>query len=143
MHSPNDTTRWDDLQLIYFQGYAMWTYLSTPFSLRRSGFKLQEIEPWSEDGEQWRRLKVTFPSSIHSHSTEQIFYFDARGLIRRHDYSVDIMGGTSSAHYATEHRTFGGIVFPTKRRVYTYDADNRPVLERVAVSIDVSDVEVE
>jgi hypothetical protein len=137
------TTPWNDLQLVYFQGYALWTYLTTPFLLKRPGFQLREIEPWNEGGERWRRLQVIFPLSIHSHSREQVFYFDARGLLRRHDYSVDIMGGTSSAHYSTEHQVFNGIVFPTKRRVYSKGADNRPLLDRVAVSIDVTDVTLE
>src|SRR5713226_2491418 len=30
-------TPWSDLQLAYFAGYAMWTYLNTPFLLSRSG----------------------------------------------------------------------------------------------------------
>ncbi len=90
-----------------------------------------------------RRLKVTFPANVHSHSTEQVFYFDARGLLRRHDYSVDIIGGSDSAHYVSEHKTFGGIVFPTKRRVYAYGADSRPVLDRIAVSIDFHEITVE
>jgi hypothetical protein len=136
-------TPWDDLQVVYFRGYAMWTYLTTPFLFRLSGFETRELEPWSEDGEEWRRLKVTFPPNVHSHSTEQVFYFDAKGLLRRHDYSVDIVGGTASAHYVTEHKTFGGIVFPTKRRVYTYGADNRPLLDRVLVSIDFHEITVE
>jgi hypothetical protein len=136
-------TPWDDLQLVYFQGYALWTYLTTPFLLRSHAFQVREIEPWSENGEEWRRLKVTFPPNIHSHSTEQLFYFDAKGLLRRQDYSVDIVGGSSSANYATEHEVFGGIVFPTKRRVYAHGADNRPLLDRVAVAIDFHEITVE
>jgi hypothetical protein len=37
------------------------------------------------------------PASVPSHSTVQTFYFDATDLLRRHDYSVDIMGGTARA----------------------------------------------
>jgi hypothetical protein len=136
------TTPWDDLQLVYFRGYAMWTYFTTPFLFREPGFRTREIDPWAENGEEWRRLKVTFPQNVHSHSPEQVFYFDAKGLLRRHDYSVDIMGGTTSAHYVSEHKTFGGIVFPTRRRVYTYGADNRPLLERISVSIDLHEITV-
>jgi len=137
------TTPWDDLQVVYFRGYAMWTYLTTPFLFREPGFQTQELEPWSESGEEWRRLRVRFPSIVHSHSPEQIFYFDAKGLLRRHDYSVEIMGGTWSAHYVDEHKTFGGIVFPTRRRVYNYGADNRPHLNRTLVSIDFHEITVE
>lgn len=137
------TTPWDDLQLLYFRGYAAWTYLTTPFLLRESGFVSQEREPWTEDGAEWRRLQVTFPAHVHSHSTQQTFYFDAQGLLRRHDYSVDVIGGSSSAHYVHDHEEVGGIVFPTKRRVYAYGPDNKPLFDRVAVSIDFSGIRAE
>jgi hypothetical protein len=134
-------TPWDAQQLIYFTGYAMWTYLTTPFLFKMPGFKTEEIEPWNENGEIWRRLKVAFPASFHSHSTEQTFYFDSDGLLRRHDYSVEIMGGTASANCASGHKTIGGLIFPTKRRVYAIGPDNRPVLDRVAVAIDFLSIE--
>ncbi len=76
-------------------------------------------------------------------SATNFFSRDERGLLRRHDYSVDIIGGSDSAHYVSEHKTFGGIVFPTKRRVYAYGADNRPVLDRISVSIDFHEITVE
>ncbi|MBB3656688.1 hypothetical protein FHX15_001916 [Rhizobium sp. BK650] len=136
-------TPWDRQHLIYFTGYAMWTYLTTPFLFGLPGFRTQEIEPWHEEDEIWRRLKVTFPSTVPSHSTVQTFYFDPDGLLRRHDYSVDIMGGTRSANYASDHKSFAGLTMPTKRRVYATGADNRPILDRVAVSIDLLEVSVE
>jgi hypothetical protein len=136
-------TPWSDLQMLYFRGYAAWTYLTAPFLLKEPGFVTKEIEPWSEDGEAWRRLEVTFPASVPSHSTRQIFYFDAQGLLRRHDYSVDIIGGSASAHYVYDHQEVGGIIFPTRRRVYAYGPDNKPFLDRIAVSIDFSGIHVE
>ncbi|WP_245263401.1 hypothetical protein [Azorhizobium doebereinerae] len=134
-------TPWDQQNLIYFAGYAIWTYLTTPFLFRLPGFEAEEIEPWTENGETWRRLKVTFPATVPSHSPVQTFYFDAAGLLRRHDYSVDIMGGTASANYASDHKTFSGLVIPTKRRVYATRPDNTPILDRVAVAIDILNVE--
>lgn len=135
-------TPWDMHHLNYFSGYAMWTYLTTPFLFQFPGFQSEEIAPWNEDGDTWRRLKVIFPQDVHSHSTEQTFYFDATGILRRHDYSVDILGGSSSANYATEPKEFGGIIFPTKRRVYAIGQDNKPLLDRVAVSIDFLNIDV-
>ena len=136
-------TRWDAQQLIYFSGYAMWTYLTTPFLFRLPGFEVEETEPWTEDGEAWRGLRVTFPAHVQSHSTEQTFYFDASGLLRRHDYSVEIMGGTSTAHYASDPKCIGGLVFPTRRRAYSKGPDNRPLRDRLAVAIDFLSIEVE
>lgn len=135
-------TPWDAHHLIYFTGYAMWTYLTTPFLLKLPGFVTEEIAPWDEDGETWRRLKVTFPPNIHSHSAEQVFYFDSAGIVKRHDYSVDIMGGTSSANYATDPVAFGGLIFPTKRRVHPIGQGNRAIRDRVSVAIDFHSIEV-
>jgi len=87
-------TPWNDLQLAYFAGCAMWTYLNTPFLLARPGVESEEIEPWKEAGETWRRLKVRFPNDIATHSTEQTLYFDQKGLLKRHDYDVEISGGS-------------------------------------------------
>ncbi len=134
-------TPWDKQNLIYFAGYAMWTYLTTPFLFKLPGFETEEVEPWNENGEAWRRLKVTFPAIVPSHSKVQTFYFDTAGLLRRHDYSVDIMGGTASANYASDHKRFSGLVIPTKRRVYSIRPDNTPILDRVAVAIDILNVE--
>ena len=38
-------TPWSDLQLAYFVGCAMWTYLNTPFLLVRPGVESEEICP--------------------------------------------------------------------------------------------------
>ena len=96
-------TPWTRLQLAYFAGYAMWTHLNTPFLFASEGVETEEVEPWREDGETWRRLKVTFPAGIASHSTVQTFYFDAEGLLKRHDYEVEVSGGTTAAHYVYQH----------------------------------------
>jgi hypothetical protein len=137
-------TPWDALHLAYFTGYALWGYLIAPFLFAYPGFHAEEIEPWEENSETWRRLKVTFPATVEAHCREQIFYFDGAGLLRRNDYRVDIIGsGSTSAHYSSGYKSFGGIVFPTSRQVYTIGADNQPIRERVLVSIDVHKVDVE
>jgi hypothetical protein len=134
-------THWDNLQLAYFAGYAIWTYLNTPFLFALPGVATEEIEPWQEDGETWRRLKVTFPGSIATHSAEQTFYFDQNGLLKRHDYDVDIMGGTSAAHYLSELEEVSGIKLPTKHRIFGRQPDGKAVPTPLVVSIDLSEVE--
>jgi hypothetical protein len=128
---------WSDLQTAYFAGYAMWTYLNIPFLLARPGVESEEVEPWQESGEMWRRLKVCFPPSIATHSTEQTLYFDRQGLLRRQDYNVEIDGTAGAAHYAYDHKNFSGIVFPTKRRVFRRQADGCAAPEPLIISIDV------
>jgi hypothetical protein len=133
-------TPWSRLQLAYFVGYAMWTYLNTPFLFAWEGVETEELGPWQENGETWRRLKVTFPPDIASHSTVQTFYFNAEGLVRRHDYDVEVSGGTPSAHYVYQHEEFSGILVPTKRRVLRREADGTSLPEPLIVSIDLSEV---
>jgi hypothetical protein len=128
---------WSDLQLAYFAGYAMWTYLNIPFLLARPGVESEEVEPWQESGETWRRLKVRFPADIATHSTEQTLYFDRQGLLRRQDYNVEIDGTAGAAHYVYDHKEFSGIVFPTKRRVFRRQPDGRSAPEPLIISIDL------
>src|SRR5580704_17338412 len=74
-------TPWDDIQVAYFAGEAFWTYLNTPFLYTEAGFKTEEIAPLKLETETWRRLKVTFPDHVTSHSREQIFCFGHNGLL--------------------------------------------------------------
>jgi len=136
-------TPWSNLQLAYFVGYAMWTYFNAPFIFASEGFEVTEIDPWQENGETWRRLQVIFPTHIASHGTTQIFYIGPDGLIRRHDYVVDILGGSSAAHYSYDYIDVAGIKIATKRLVYALQEDNTPLLpEPLLVSIDLSEIEL-
>ena len=130
-------TLWSDLQLAYFAGYAMWTYLNVPFLLARPGVESEEVEPWQESDETWRRLKVLFPPDIETHSKEQTLYFDRQGLLRRQDYNVEIDGTSGAAHYVHDHKEFSGIVFPTRRRIFRRQPDGRPASKPVIISIDL------
>jgi hypothetical protein len=131
---------WDALDRAYFNGYALWTYLTTPFLIAMPGFSVEEIAPWIEDGEPWRRLRVQFPQEIASHSREQDFYFGPDYLLRRHDYRVEASGGFAGAQYVYEPRTVQGITFPTQRRAYMRDKQNIAIREKLMVSIDISEV---
>jgi hypothetical protein len=136
-------TPWDDLHVAYFQGEALWTYLTTPFLYTYDGFVTEEISPIEVDGEQWRRLKVTFPDYVKSHSREQISCFGPDGLLRRHDYTVDILGGATGLNYASDYRNVGGIVIPTKRRIYAYEGNYELVKEPLLVAIDMGEITVQ
>ncbi|GGC66727.1 hypothetical protein [Undibacterium terreum] len=131
-------TPWDKFHVAYFASEALWTYLTSPFLYSYPGFECEEIEPWQEPGESepWRRLKVTFPSSISSHTRTQITHFGPDGLMRRHDYTVDILGGATGANYVSGYREFQGIMMPTTRRIYAYDEAMQKVPEPLLVSLD-------
>ncbi len=134
---------WDRLDALHFAGYALWNYFCAPFLFRHPGVTAREGEPWEEGGERWRRLHVTFPPGLPTHSREQVFYFDAAGLLRRHDYTAEVFGGWArAAHYTAAHRRFDGLVVPTRRRVYPRRRDNRPRPFPTLVWIDVDDVRI-
>ncbi|MFI6063258.1 hypothetical protein [Streptomyces sp. NPDC051286] len=133
-------TPWDPLDRAYFNGYALWTYLTTPFLLAMPGVEVEEIEPWREYGEEWPGLRATFPATIASHSTRQDFYFGPDRLLRRHDYHVDIAGGFAAAQYVYDIVEADGIRLPTRRRAYRRDSDLRAITSQVIVSIDLSDI---
>jgi hypothetical protein len=133
-------TPWDPLDRAYFNGYALWTYLTTPFLLAMPGFTVTGIEPLREGDEVWHGVRASFPPHIASHSADQDFYFGPDGLLRRHDYHVDVAGGFAAAQYVHDYAEADGIVLPTKRRAYRRDPEGRPVLGRLMVSIDLSDI---
>lgn len=130
-------TPWDDLHLAYFTGEALWTYLNTPFLYTWPGFATEEIAPIEVDGETWRRLKVTFPDHVKSHTRQQISCFGPDGLLRRHDFTIDIVGGAAeSLLYATGYRDVEGIVIPATRRAYASEGDDQLVM----VAIDMGEI---
>ena len=134
-------TPWDPLHRAYFNGEALWTYLTTPFLLAMDGMQVEEGEPWRDGSETWRVLRAYFPGWIETHSQIQDFFFGEDDLLlRRHDYSVNIAGGFAAAQLTSDYITIDGIRLPTKRRAYTRGSDRRPITEMLMVSIDISEI---
>ncbi len=119
---------------------SRWTYMNTPFLLARPDIQSEEIEPWQERGETWRRLKVRFPTDIATHSTEQTLYFDQQGLLKRHDYHVEISGDIGAAHYVSDIKEVSGIILPTKHRIFGLQPDGHAAPEPLVVSIDMDEI---
>ncbi len=133
-------TAWDALHRAYFNGEAVWTYLTTPFLLTFDGVEIEETEPWTEGGETWRALRARFPGSIETHCRVQDFFFDDARMLVRHDYQVNIAGGFGAAQYTSRHATAEGIHFPTRRRAYARGPERQPIHDLLLVAIDFSDV---
>lgn len=134
-------TQWSATQMGYFISYATWTYLAEPLLFTLPGVETREVSPWDEDGETWRRLEVTFPDSIHSHSKVQTYYFDSEsGLQRRMDYDVEVNGWANVGHYTSEHKEFDGLIAPTRRRVLLRDEANKADHSFAAILLDVSEL---
>lgn len=135
-------TPWDDLHIAYFTGEALWTYLNTPFLYTWPEFTTEEIDPIEVDGETWRRLKVTFPEHIKSHTREQISCFGPDGLLRRHDFTIDVIGGATGMLYASDYRDVDGIAIPATRRGYAWQGDYQRVPEPLLVAIDMGAITI-
>ncbi len=109
-------TPWNQLQRLYFTGYAAWNLVALPLLLANPRIASREIEPHRDNGDVWRRLRVTFPPEVPTHCTEQTLYFDQAGYLQRLDYAIDVVGATV-AHYCYDHANVSGLVFPTLHRV--------------------------
>ncbi|MCO6003459.1 hypothetical protein NE236_00520 [Actinoallomurus purpureus] len=139
-HGPD--TPWDQLHVLYFAGYAMWNYLTAPYLLTRPGVVVEELEPWREAGEDRRRLRARFPKDMATHATEQVFYYNSAGLLRRHDYAPDVLGGIPAAHFTDNHVTASGLVFPTHRYIVPVQQDGHVLPEPILIAIDLTEVSV-
>ena len=133
-------TPWGPLHRAYFNGYAMWLYLNSPFLLAMDGVEVREIDPWREGDEEWRVLRAFFPGTMVTHSRQQDFFFDQALDLRRHDYRVDIAGGFPAAQMIGDAIEIQGMRVPTRRRAYVRGPDNRPVRDLLMVSIDIDEV---
>ncbi|WP_119302308.1 hypothetical protein [Dongia deserti] len=149
-HAPRDSfaghqmnTPWDALHRAYFNGAALWTYLTTPFLLAINGVRVEEMEPWREGTETWSVLRAYFPGSIETHCLVQDFFFGADFLLRRHDYALTIAGGFAAAQLTSDYTEAGGIRLPTKRRAYARAPDRQPIEDVLLVSIDIGNVNFE
>jgi hypothetical protein len=134
------TTPWDPLQRAYFNGYALWTYLTSPFLLALPGISVRQLEPVEENGVELIGFQAQFGPDFASHSALQEFYFGPDLLLARHDYRVDIAGGFPAIQYVSELVETDGIRVPTKRRAYRCGEDGNPIPSELMVSIDLSDV---
>ncbi|MBR0963150.1 hypothetical protein JQ554_32705 [Bradyrhizobium diazoefficiens] len=126
----------DELSLVFFCGVAIWNYLTSPFLLAHPDVVVQELTPWHENNETWRRLRAQFPPSVITLAPEQIFYFDQNALQRRTDHDLF---GMKVAHYSWAHDNFGGIVVPTLRRAQTLRPDGTVIAKPVLMDVEIFD----
>ena len=125
--SPGKLLRWDALDFVYFGGYATWNYLMMPLLLVRDDVFVEAVEPRLGMPAAWTCLRVRFPDAIPTHCATQLFFFDERHHLRRHEYVAEVVGAWAhAAHFCEDYRNFGGFKAPTRRRV-------RPMLGNVVL----------
>lgn len=133
--------RWDELDFLYFGGYATWNYLVTPFIFLRPGFEFELLSPVNGPQGKVTRLAATFPPDIPTHSRRQVFYFDERGLLTRLDYTAEVVGGWAhAAHLCENYKDFGGLKAATKRRVWPTLFGSAPLPFPNLVALDVDEI---
>jgi hypothetical protein len=124
---------------MYFLGYAVWNYLTTPFLFARLGFATRELEACVECRETWHVLEVTYPDDVPAHTKVQKLYFDDEFMLRRLDYVTDVLGGVA-AHYCYDHVTIDGLIFPTLRRVVRRTPGGPLLSGRTSFMLDYTDL---
>jgi hypothetical protein len=67
-------------------------------------------------------------------------YFSQDGLLRRHDYEVDISGGTPAAHYVSEQGSLWNYGADETHSTWT-SARGSSVPSPLVISIDISQLE--
>ena len=115
------TSPWDDMDLLYFRGYALFSYVSAPFHFTWPDFTTRELENHSEGDQTWRVLEVTYPDDFPGHGKVQKYYYDDQYQLRRLDYTPDVINGGVAAHYCYDETKVDGLVFPTLRRAVRTD----------------------
>lgn len=107
---------WDQLDALYFAGYALWNYLSFPFLLVDPAVMVSL--PGADTPGEGRRLIADFAPGFPTHSARQVFHFDDAWHLTRHDYTADVMGTWATAANLTEAAAdVDGLRFYTRRRV--------------------------
>lgn len=140
---PRRLLYWDALDFTYFGGYATWNYLVTPFLFMRDDLQIEQLQPTSAGPDYPLKLLVEFPPHLPTHCNRQIFYFDSDYLLRRLDYTAEVVGRWArAAHTCDDFRDFGGLKFPTKRRVLPLLMGSKPLAAPVIVAIDIHDVQL-
>lgn len=121
---------WDALDLTYFLGYAIWSYLALPAILLRDDVAWDEVE----DG----LLEPRYPAHIPVHGPRQRLWFDREtGLLRRYDYHVEIVHprAPNVANVVAEHGEGDGIPYEAHRIVTAAPDGETPLKHPVFVDM--------
>jgi hypothetical protein len=116
---------------------------STGRLLLRNDFYFEKIEPVFADSEYPLQLQVIFPQDWPTHCKKQTFYFDGDYLLRRLDYTAEVVSRWAhAAHICENYRDFDGFKIPTKRRVLPLLIGKKPLAGPVIVAIDIHELQL-
>ena len=130
--------KWDNLDLLYFAGYACWNYFNTPFIFHSINFSFKQLSDWKENGQVLRRIEVIYPESLPTHCVKQTIYLDRLDRIFRVDYNPETFAAWArAAHYCSHYRNYQGFWVPGNRTVLPRRKNNHslPVPELVWIKM--------
>ena len=106
---------WQSLDAAYFFGYAILHYISLPFSLGKS----EITELGIHEGDVWKyKFDVLYPDLAETHSKKESYFFDASGLLVRHDYTANIINDfATGSHISSEYSEDTIVPIAQKRTV--------------------------
>lgn len=142
---PIKLIRWDELDMLYFCGYALWNYLSFPWLLREDGVTVSVTDNAPDIVAGCLTLRADFAADFPTHSRSQCFHID-RGtlLLKRHDYVADPVGRlATAANICQASEVVKGLRFYTKRLVLPRLGPRLVLPGPKLVKIDITDIEVE
>jgi hypothetical protein len=129
---------WDALELAYYCGHSIWNYMAVPFILAQPDVTIEELPPDSVRRGDCRRLRARFPSRMVTYGTEQTFYFDREGFLRRQDHVE--YDDTRIAQLFSGHQRFSGVLIPTLGRTRCIAPDGGSLAEPSLVDVEIFDV---
>jgi hypothetical protein len=133
--------RWSPLDALYFFGYALTHYHALPFALGEGqflGYRRARLGNEVLEG-----VVVRFSPLLHTHCERQVFFFDSTGVLRRHDYVAEIVGGWArGAHFWEDYEEVEGLLV-AKRRHVVARLFGQPLPPFVALHAEFSSVAVQ
>jgi len=129
----------DEAELVYLCGLSIWTCMTAPVVLLGRGARTEDLGPWTEHGETWRRLRVQAPEEALAYSHEAVMYFGADGLLRRTDFEVTCGAPRRLADYASAHHRFSGLTIPTLHRIVERTATPGAAQPKPVLDIEIFD----
>jgi hypothetical protein len=129
----------DEAELVYLCGLSIWCCMTSPLVMLGSDCQTDELEPWSERGQTWRRLRVRTPEGALTCAREAVMYFGDDGLLRRTDFDVDCGETLSLSAYSSAHQSFSGVILPTLHRALRRASSGAAIEKRPVLDIEIFD----
>ncbi len=134
---------WDELQLAFYCGSLVRTYLDVPFVLAEADVMIKELTPLNGGEMSLRPLRVRFPERLAPHAAENTFYFDHESLLRLQEYVAPQEDGLTIAQMFSGHQRYSGILVPTLCQLLTKSDDGAIIPRPSLVDIEIFDAAFE